>query len=193
MRYKEEETGIGILICIWTMAVIPCLFNTYDDLIGIYISFGFCGVMTLIYTPSLLSTLRFKKKCKNIVMNGTKVQGCIVDYSINRIGDEFDYSVIVTYLDPYTGKEKNIWTPALSFNPIMSLGDKSCSVYILNELYYVTDFVPRKKGQDNIWGKEIDSLEKMELKEQKKMLIFIIGFILIFVLLFLCCMGIIKF
>lgn len=166
MKYKNEITGIGVLICIWIMVAVSCIlvFINSAELIGIYILLGFGGVMTIIYIPSLIKTLKIRKEYKNIIVNGIKIQGRIVNYSIDTYsftGENIrNYSVVVTYIDPCTGNEKQISTPPLSFDPIKSLGDTSCSVYILNGLYYVTDFVPRKSGQDNIWGKEINILEK---------------------------------
>ena len=57
------------------------------------------------------------------------------------------------------------------------MGSKTCTVYVLNEQVYVTDFIERQKEQENIWGPEYTVLEK---KETKNAIIFIVLFILIF-------------
>ncbi len=192
MRYKKEQTGIGVIIGIWLMVIVSCLLVAKDssDIRGVYVFLGFGGFITLIYIPTLLSTLKFRNKCKCIMDNGTKVQGRIVDYSMDTYssvnGHERDYSLVVNYLDPYTGEEKSIVTPALAFDPIKSLGTTSCSVYILNDMYYVTDFIRREKGQNTIWwGSKVD-IDELEKKELKKIVIYSIIIVLFLVVV---CVG----
>ena len=42
-------------------------------------------------------------------------------------------------------------TEELNFNPKSDLGSRECSVYILNDQVYVTDFVKRGKGDKTIY------------------------------------------
>lgn len=192
MKYKNEITGLGILICMWVMVAVSCLLVIVNSasLLGIFVLLGFGLFMTIIYIPTLIKTLNVRKANKNIMVNGIKLKGRIVNYSIGTHMRDRIYSVIVSYIDPYTCKEKQISTPPLSFDPVTALGSDLCSVYVLNDLYYVTDFVPRKADQANIWGKEIDTLEK---KEIKKLLIGVGVFIAFFIVVCLCCLGVIKF
>ncbi len=192
MRYKNEITGIGILICMWVMVAVSCLLVIVNSalLLGIFVLLGFGLLMTIIYIPTLIKALNVRKANRNIMANGIKLQGRIVNYSIGTHMRDRIYSVTVSYIDPYTCKEKQISTPPLSFDPVTALGSDRCSVYVFNDSYYVTDFVPRRADQANIWGKEIDTLEK---KEIKKVLIGVAIFIIFFVAICLCCLGVIKF
>jgi hypothetical protein len=125
------------------MVAISCLIVIKNPaaIIGVCVLLGFGLIITLVYMPAFFNALKFRKKYKNIIENGTKVQGYIVDYSIKTSTftgrHRQDYSVSVTYIDPYTRKQKQVSTPALTFNPIQDLGDTSCTVYILNESFCV--------------------------------------------------------
>ena len=72
----------------------------------------------------------------------------------------------------------------LSFDAHHRLGSKKCSVYILNDKIYVTDFVKLNKGEENIWAQEDDyykEIANLEKKEMPKIILGIILFILLWV------------
>lgn len=183
MEYKEEGTGIGVIIAIWVMvliSIIMCL-KLEADSSSRYILLGFGVFISLIYLPTYIKTKKIVNNYNEIKENGQKAQGEIVSYSskVIRIGDNhtWHYTVTVKYNDPYTKQEKIYTTPDLNFDPVHSLGSKTCTVYVLNEQVYVTDFIERQKEQENIWGPEYTVLEK---KETKNAIIFIVLFLLIF-------------
>ncbi len=183
MKYEDERTGVGILIAIWCIigiSVIMCIKKSSPNIsVGILIGFGL--LMSMIYLPTYKRCKKASQEHNEIKEKGQKVQGTIIDYSATttKSGDSYTwhYTVTVSYIDPYTKQEKTYVTPDLTFNPIQSLGSKLCSVYVLNEKIYVTDFVKREKNQENIWNASYNELEK---RESKKVLIFVILFLLVF-------------
>ena len=75
-------------------------------------------------------------------------------------------------------------TPELSFDAHHCLGSKKCSVYILNDKLYVTDFVKLNNGEENIWAQENDyykEIANLEKKAMPKVILGIILFILLWV------------
>lgn len=184
MRYEEEDTGIFVLIAIWVIviaSIFMCIRSNAEE-ISIYALLGFGILMTLIYLPTYNKTKKIVKNNNEIKEKGQRITGEIIDYSSNvtRSGDSHDwhYTVTVKYTDPYTKQEKTYTTPDLNFNPIQSLGSKTCTVYVLNEQIYVSDFVKREKNQENIWDASYTELEK---REEKKITFGIILFVLFFI------------
>lgn len=184
MRYEEEDTGIFVLIAIWVMVIVSifmCIRSNTEE-ISIYVLLGFGMLMTLFYLPTYNKTKKIVKNNNEIKEKGQRIPGEIIDYSSNvtRSGDSHDwhYTVTVKYTDPYTKQEKTYTTPDLNFNPIQSLGSKTCTVYVLNEQIYVSDFVKREKDQENIWDASYTNLEK---REAKKITVGIILFVLFFI------------
>ena len=189
MGYKEEDTGIIVLIAIWVMVIISliiCIKTNAGDF-SIYILLGFGAAMTLFYLPTYNKTKKIVKNNNEIKEKGQRIPGEIIDYSsdVTRSGDSHNwhYTVTVKYTDPYTKQEKTYTTPDLNFNPIQSLGSKTCTVYVLNEQIYVSDFVKREKNQTNIWYPEYTELEKKETKKIIK--IIIIFFVFFFFIVFM--------
>ena len=186
MRYKEEDTGIFVLIAIWVMVIVSiflCIRSNTEE-ISIYVLLGFGILMTLFYLPTYNKTKKIVKINNEIKEKGQRIPGEIIDYSsdVTRSGDSHNwhYTVTVKYTDPYTKQEKTYTTPDLNFNPIQSLGSKTCTVYVLNEQIYVSDFVKREKDQANIWNPEYTDLEKKETKKITKIIItFLIFFFFI--------------
>lgn len=183
MGYKEEDTGIIILIAIWVMVIISliiCIKTNAGDF-SIYVLLGFGTAMTLFYLPIYKKTKRIIKNHNEIKEKGQRIPGEIIDYSANvsRTSNShtWHYTVTVKYTDPYTKQERTYTTPDLNFNPLQSLGSKTCTVYVLNEQVYVTDFVKREKDQTNIWNPEYTELER---KENKKTITFIVLFFIVF-------------
>jgi hypothetical protein len=183
MKYEDERTGVGILIAFWCIigiSVIMCIEKSVSN-ISINILIGFGLILSLIYFPTYKRCKKRSQEYQEIKEKGQKVQGTIIDYSATttKSGDSYTwhYTVTVSYIDPYTKQEKTYVTPDLTFNPIQSLGSKLCSVYVLNEKIYVTDFIKREKNQENIWNVSYTELEK---RESKKAIIFIILFLLTF-------------
>lgn len=182
MRYKEEDTGIFVLIAIWVMVIVSiflCIRSNTEE-ISIYVLLGFGILMTLFYLPTYSKTKKIVKINNEIKEKGQRIPGEIIDYSsdVTRSGDSHNwhYTVTVKYTDPYTKQEKTYTTPDLNFNPIQSLGSKTCTVYILNEQIYVSDFVKREKDQANIWNAEYTDLEKKETKKITKIIIIFLIF-----------------
>lgn len=182
MRYKEEDTGIFVLIAIWVMVIVSiflCIRSNTEE-ISIYVLLGFGILMTLFYLPTYNKTKKIVKINNEIKEKGQRIPGEIIDYSsdVTRSGDSHNwhYTVTVKYTDPYTKQQKTYTTPDLNFNPIQSLGSKTCTVYILNEQIYVSDFVKREKDQANIWNAEYTDLEKKETKKITKIIIIFLIF-----------------
>lgn len=136
---------------------------------------------------------KIRKELNNIKEKGIKVEGTLIKFnkytttfrSINR-GIEYrhHYTVIVEYINPYTNEKLQYETPKLSFDAHHHLGSKKCSVYILNDKIYVTDFVKLNKGEANIWAQEDDyhkEIANLEKKEMPKIILGIILFILLWV------------
>lgn len=183
MRYREEDTGIVLIIAIWIMVLISIIMCSKLEAasFSIYILLGFGALMSLIYLPTYIKTKKIVNNYNEIKEKGQKALGEIVSYSskVTGIGDHYTwhYTVTVKYNDPYTKQEKIYTTPDLNFNPIHTLGSKTCTVCVLNEHVYVTDFIKRQKEQENIWNPEYTDLEK---KETKIIIIFIVLFLLVF-------------
>lgn len=129
-----------------------------------------------------------RKQLNDIKQNGTKIEGTIIKFneyrtrSYNGDGHHTYYSVIVEYVKPHTNEKMQYETPVLSFDAFHRLGSKKCSVYILNDKIYVTDFVKVNKGEENIWAREDEKykeLANLEKKEISKLVIRMILFILL--------------
>lgn len=136
---------------------------------------------------------KIRKELNNIKEKGIKVEGTLIKFntytttfrSVNR-GTEHrrHYTVTVEYINPYTNERLQYETPKLSFDAHHCLGSKKCSIYILNDKIYVTDFVKLNKGEENIWAQEDDyykEIANLEKKEMPKIILGIILFILLWV------------
>lgn len=134
---------------------------------------------------------KIRKELNNIKNNGIKVEGTLIKFNryttrFRRVdsGNEYSthYTVTVEYINPYTNEKLQYETPELSFDAHHSLGSKKCSVYILDDKIYVTDFVKLNKGEENIWAQEDDyykEIANLEKKEMKKIVVGIVLFILL--------------
>ena len=136
---------------------------------------------------------KIRKELNNIKEKGVKVDGTLIKF--NKYTTTFrsvdhgtryrhHYTVIVEYINPYTNERLQYETPELSFDAHHCLGSKKCSVYILNDKIYVTDFVKLNKGKENIWAQEDDyykEIANLEKKEMPKVILGIILFILLWV------------
>ena len=198
LGYEGEKKKIGIIYIIWIMVLIPAFFMIINALKNNNFSFwyfwfdfliliGFGLLITLIYIPTYIEVRKNLKNIDLLKIKGKKAKGIIKEYSSThyRLGSTtngyeryFDYYVSVSYFDEILNRENTITTPKLSFNPQSDLGSFDCTVYYSDSEYYVTDFVRREKGQENIWGEDIDSLEKAEIK---KAFIYISLFILLWI------------
>ena len=134
---------------------------------------------------------KIRKELINIKEKGTKVEGTLIKFnkytttfrSVDR-GTEHrnHYTVTVEYINPYTNERLQYETPKLSFDAHHSLGSKKCSVYILNDKIYVTDFVKLNKGEENIWAQENNYYKEIANLEKKAMPKIILGLVLFIVL-----------
>lgn len=136
---------------------------------------------------------KFRKELINIKKNGIKVEGTLIKFNkyTTRFvradhGSEysFHYTVTVEYTNPYTNERVQYETPELSFDAHHSLGSKKCSVYIFEDKVYVTDFMKRTKGEENIWAQEDNYYKGIASLEKKAMPKIILGIVL-FMLLWL--------
>ncbi len=131
---------------------------------------------------------KIRKELLNIKKNGKKVEGNLVRF--NRYTTRFKaeyrdhYTITVEYINPYTNERVEFETPELAFDAHHSLGSKKCSVYVWEDKVYVTDFIERRKGTENIWAKEDDYYKKIANLEKKEMPKIILGIVL-FILLWL--------
>lgn len=146
-------------------------------------------LISLIYLPTYLNVIKNLKNIENLKNTGKKSKGIITDYSASNYrrgstsnGYEYytNYTVTVSYFDEILGKQNTITTPKLTFNPQSDLGSKDCTVYYSDKEYYVTDFVKRENGQENIWGNNLDTLEK---NETKKVIVYIVLFMILWIVI----------
>ena len=136
---------------------------------------------------------KIRKELNNIKENGIKVEGTLVKFNkyttrFRRVDGRNEYhsryTVIVEYVNPYTNEKLQYETPELSFDAHHCLGSKKCSVYILDDKLYVTDFIKLNKGEENIWAQEDEKYKEianLEKKEMTKVILGIILFILLWV------------
>lgn len=188
LRYDCERTGVGILYGIWELVFISILIGFLTKNILLIVGTVVFGVfISLIYFPTYLNVKRNLKNIENLKNTGKKTKGIITDYSASNYrrgstsnGYEYytNYTVTVSYFDEILGKQNTITTPKLAFNPQTDLGSKDCTVYYSDKEYYVTDFVKREKGQENIWGNNLETLEK---NETKKVITYIVIFMIIWI------------
>ena len=101
---------------------------------------------------------KVRKKYKYIKENGKRVDGTILkpsSYNYREVDHvETCYTVIVEYKNPKDGSMVTYETPSLSFIPSDKLGSKKCSVYILDDHVYVTDFVEKARGEKSVFQLE---------------------------------------
>ena len=62
--------------------------------------------------------------------------------------------LVVSYIDPIYGK-RIYKTPIINFNVIKDLGSRRCSVYLLDNEIYVSDFVRRMPNDSYVWDDDI--------------------------------------
>lgn len=197
MRYDCERDASLWFKIIWGIVgacIIPGMisalitknFSFWNFGFGFCAFFGFGLLLTLVYIPTYKSDKKIQNDILKLKSSGKIAKGKIINYSFDnhRRGSSGDYTydtyyyITVTYFDEILNKENTITTPNLTFNPQSDLGSFDCTVYYSDKEYYVTDFVPREKEQENIWGKEIDTLEKDEMK---KVIVFITIFMILFI------------
>ena len=107
------------------------------------------------------------KKYEDIRTHGTRTNGTIIGYKVTKqyLRDSthdflYKYSLFVLYNDLNTQKPKTIETPFLNFCPQECLESENCSVYFLDDDFYVTDFEISKNGK-GIHLKQIDDTSVM--------------------------------
>jgi hypothetical protein len=90
-------------------------------------------------------------KYRYIKENGKRVDGNIVKTCTHNYREEDSvedfYTVVVEYKNPKDNSIVTFETPSLSFVPYDKLGSKKCSVYVLDDRVYVTDFVEKARGE----------------------------------------------
>ncbi len=157
---------------------------------GLGALFGFAAFVYLVLYLSDRSKIKIKKEYENIKNIGRKLDGKIIkpnEYRV-RSGDSYttNYTVTVEYKNPKDDTMVTYETPELAFNPYDVLGSKTCSIYILEDKIYVTDFIEKAEGVDSVWKQEAQAkdpegykeIEELRKKEMKKVTRWVIIFIL---------------
>lgn len=100
---------------------------------------------------------KMRKELKNTREKGTKVEGTIVQFHVH-VTHGVDskhyssyYTLTVEYINPYTNETLQYETPELAFDACHQLGSKKCSVYVLDDKVYVTDFIGVERGEESVW------------------------------------------
>lgn len=201
--YKDEEKNTIAYIILSCFFVFCALFLIIVDIIkGTESKDLFFELSAIILFALFMYTILFiddkkkdkiRKELNNIKENGIKVEGTLIKFNEYRTKTpnpdgraeyRFHYTVIVEYVNPYTNEKLQYETPELSFDAHHYLGSKKCSVYILNDKVYVTDFVKLNKGEESIWAREDEYYKEIAGLEKKEMSKAILGIIL-FMLLWL--------
>jgi len=193
--YQVEETNsipyiVFFLFCILCLviSILASMFtgeSMFPGVVGIILFAVFIYIILFIDDKS---KEKDRKELNNIKEKGIKVEGTLVKF--NRYITNFRsskhlrsyYTLIVEYINPYTNEVIQYETPVLSFDAHHYLGSKKCSVYILNDKIYVTDFVKVNKGEENIWAQEdgkYREIANLKRKEISKLILRIILFILL--------------
>ena len=98
---------------------------------------------------------------------------------------KINFSLVVEYNDPYTGKLKKYKTPHVNFDPMKELGSKECGVYIYKGHVFVSDFV-KKTGSEIVFFIEdfpevqIDNINKKIILS--RILYFIVSLVIMFLI-----------
>ena len=187
LMYKNESLGIDFLVVMYIFIGFVFFFNNVlaEDKFDNKYLIGFAVFFTLAYLIGIVDTLIHRKKYNKIRTHGIRVEGNIVDFifETKRRHDEREiiHKVEVEYVDPKTNEKVRVFSPKLNFSPQYNLGSKKCSVYILNNDIYISDFVPRQKEETNIWYGELGN--QLEKKRNKDLTISIVIFVIIAVLM----------
>ena len=166
LRYKSENLGIDtfIILSLFTL-IIFLLTSLSENNIEYFYFIIFYGIGCLFCVLEFVNGLKNRIKYNKIIKNGFKVDGKILgikteitsSQSVNSPTEHdhfFEKKLYVQYTLPESDKTYTILTEELNQDPQFYLGSRNCSIYILNDETYVTDFVKRKKGQSNIWTNE---------------------------------------
>ncbi|MBR6034014.1 MAG: hypothetical protein IKP28_04695 [Clostridia bacterium] len=126
---------------------------------GIVISILFIPFISLpLFLIIFLINRKNVNEIKLVKNNGTKVQGNIVGWDkessliishgltgilLSAIFPNNSYYLYIEYYD-LSNSLQRFKTPKLNFNPVWSLGDNKCSIYLYEDKVYATDFVKAK-------------------------------------------------
>lgn len=166
LRYESESLGMDtfIILSLFTL-VIFLLTNLSDNNIKYFYFIIFYSIGCIFCGLKFINGLKNRIKYNKIVKNGFKVDGKILgikteitsSQSLNSPTEHdhsFEKKLYVQYKLPKSDKTYTILTEELNQDPQFYLGSRNCSVYILNDEKYITDFVKKEKGQANIWTNE---------------------------------------
>ena len=176
MCYEKEKISLLGIIPLLVMYAFVILYFINGDVekgeIKEYIGIiGILAFITLFYIiiffrPVLKNIYKYKK----IKREGIKYDGYITGYNYekyfdirtNKYVEQYMYTLNIRYR-----KNSILKTPEISFNPISDLGSRECSIYVLNNEVYATDFKRRKYGEKIIWEDDDESVlyEKRKKKE----------------------------
>lgn len=159
LNYKSEDLGLSTFVFFTGFVLIMFVLNLFIDSNLDFIYFvGFYLIGLIFFICNAIGGLNNRRKYRTIKNNGIKFNGYIVGLKnevLSHFTSEgreysFENKLIVQYARDNKENLNTVITEDLNFNPKLDLGSRECSVYILNDQVYVTDFVKRKKGQDNI-------------------------------------------
>ena len=181
LKYESEDISVNWIAVFFSsipciaICIGACLYGISDINI---VSILMCAPFFIFFIINIVFLLEKKStinKNNMIKKNGQRVVGNIFKYDIKKeqhyINHEIQYKhifkVYVGYTDPYTKKHQTFETPPLNFNPLQ-LSSKKCSVYVYDNMVYVTDFQQVKKDEKNVWFRDNHKLEKKLTNEQLK-------------------------
>lgn len=177
--YEDEKiklfpTLIGIVIIVFSLLLLFLVVGFAGDAL----SRNFCYFMLLLFIVVALYLLKIglidpyiiRKKHRKIRQLGARMEGYIEffyynvsyetiahEHNDNTIEKRKDINLTVSYYDPSTGEKKLYKTPNVIFDPAKDLGSRKCYVYFLNDIIYVSDFVPNSDNI-NIWNENDKSI-----------------------------------
>ena len=105
----------------------------------------------------------------DIYLNKIKAGGTTYDKGLcyeNYFSHYHRYNYRFKYILTILYNNTIIKTPIIAFNPIKDLGSKDCEVYVLDDEFYVTGFMPRRREDEIIWSENNESVINTKQKRE---------------------------
>lgn len=197
-EFKDFSLSIGLSLFMFLAFFIGTLLEGLSLTVSLIVSFFSTLVLSIIVLVNNIKGYKFYKKNQEIKNNGRRINGYVSSFEYSVTNGKYqraEYTLVINYIDPFSGINCVYKTPVVNFDIFNDLGSRNCSVYLYNDMIYVSDYIRKMPNDSYVWEESIISQYNPQklVKDASKKRLKSIGLFFLILILILLFFGIFAF